>query len=214
MNSHSEKNIANRSHSSEYNAKNAQNNTASTFKFEDNRKQAVAQIKMQEIANNSEQVSQLSAFQEMAIISPQVNELTQLQSIENDHVAAQQNPIQKKPNNTGLPDNLKTGIENLSGYSMDDVKVEYNSSKPAQLNAYAYAQGSQIHLGSGQEKHLPHEAWHVVQQKQGRVKPTMQMKSKVNINDDAGLEKEADVMGARALQTNIKKGIVNSNSVI
>lgn len=107
-------------------------------------------------------------------------------------------PIQRK-NNTGLPDNLKSGIENLSGYSMDDVKVHYNSSKPAQLQAHAYAQGTDIHLGSGQEKHLPHEAWHVVQQKQGRVQPTRQLKSKVNINDDAGLENEADVMGEKAL---------------
>ena len=30
----------------------------------------------------------------------------------------------------------------------------------------------------------------------------MQMKGKVNVNDDAGLEKEADVMGAKALQMN------------
>ncbi|WP_378179137.1 DUF4157 domain-containing protein [Aquimarina sp. SS2-1] len=104
------------------------------------------------------------------------------------------NSIQRK-NNTGLPDNLKSGIENLSGYSMDDVKVHYNSSKPAQLQAHAYAQGTDIHLAPGQEKHLPHEAWHVVQQKQGRVQPTMQFKGKVAINDDAGLEKEADVMG-------------------
>ncbi len=107
--------------------------------------------------------------------------------------------IQKRENNTGLPDNLKSGIENLSGYSMDDVKVHYNSSKPAQLQAHAYAQGTDIHLGSGQEKHLPHEAWHVVQQKQGRVKPTMQMKGKVNINNNAGLEKEADVMGGKTM---------------
>ncbi|NHN24081.1 DUF4157 domain-containing protein [Flavobacterium jejuense] len=109
------------------------------------------------------------------------------------------NPIQRK-NNTGLPDNLKTGIENLSGYSMDDVKVHYNSSKPAQLQAHAYAQGTDIHLASGQEKYLPHEAWHVVQQKQGRVKPTRQLKSKVTINDDDALEREADVMGGRATQ--------------
>ncbi len=108
--------------------------------------------------------------------------------------------IQRKKNATGLPDQLKSGIENLSGHNMDDVKVHYNSSKPAQLNAHAYAQGSEIHLGSGQEKHLPHEAWHIVQQKQGRVKPTKQLKAKVNINDDEGLEKEADVMGAKALQ--------------
>ncbi len=112
----------------------------------------------------------------------------------------QKKNIQLKKNNSGLPDNLKNGVESLSGLSMDDVKVHYNSDKPAQLNAHAYAQGTDIHLASGQEKHLPHEAWHVVQQKQGRVQPTMMMKAKVPINDDQGLEKEADVMGAKALQ--------------
>ena len=29
--------------------------------------------------------------------------------------------IQKKENRTGLPDNLKSGAENLSGHSMNDV---------------------------------------------------------------------------------------------
>jgi hypothetical protein len=108
-------------------------------------------------------------------------------------------PVQLKENNTGLPDYLKSGIENLSGYSLDDVKVNFNSDKPAQLNALAYAQGTDIHVAPGQEKHLPHEAWHVVQQKQGRVKPTTQMKGNVNVNDDKSLEKEADVMGAKAI---------------
>lgn len=106
---------------------------------------------------------------------------------------------QEKPNNTGLPDNLKSGVENLSGYSMDDVKVHYNSDKPAQLNALAYAQGTDIHVAPGQEKHLPHEAWHVVQQKQGRVQPTVQLQG-VNVNDNEGLEKEADVMGAISME--------------
>lgn len=101
------------------------------------------------------------------------------------------------PNRTGLPDKLKSGIENLSGYSMDDVRVHYNSSKPAALNAHAYAQGTEIHLGSGQERHLPHEAWHVVQQKEGRVRPTTEVKG-VKINNDEGLEREADVMGGLA----------------
>ena len=110
-----------------------------------------------------------------------------------------------KPNHTGLPDNLKSGIESLSGMSMDNVRVHYNSAKPAQLNALAYAQGTDIHVASGQEKHLPHEAWHVVQQAQGRVKPTMQMKEGVPVNDDEGLEREADVMGGRAMQMVSKK---------
>ncbi|MEO9531950.1 MAG: DUF4157 domain-containing protein [Crocinitomicaceae bacterium] len=106
----------------------------------------------------------------------------------------------KSTNKTGLPDKLKSGIENLSGHSLDDVKVHYNSSKPKSLNAHAYAKGNEIHLAPGQEKHLPHEAWHVVQQKQGRVKATKQLKGKVALNDDKGLEKEADTMGAKAMQ--------------
>ncbi|MFK2898732.1 DUF4157 domain-containing protein [Dyella jejuensis] len=82
---------------------------------------------------------------------------------------------------------------------MSEVAVHRNSSRPAQLNALAYAQGNDIHLGPGQEQHLPHEAWHVVQQRQGRVRPTMQLKAGVDVNDEATLEHEADVMGARAL---------------
>lgn len=105
----------------------------------------------------------------------------------------------EKQNNTGLPDNLKSGIESVSGISMDSVRVHYNSSQPAQLNALAYAQGTDIHVAPGQEQHLPHEAWHVVQQAQGRVTPTMQMKDGVPINDDKSLEHEADVMGKKAI---------------
>jgi len=97
-----------------------------------------------------------------------------------------------------LPDNLKKGIETLSGISMDGVKVHTNSDRPAQLNALAYANGIDIHLATDQEKHLPHEAWHVVQQKQGRVKPITQLKSDITVNDDPDLEKEADEMGSKA----------------
>jgi hypothetical protein len=122
-------------------------------------------------------------------------------------------PIQKKANNTGLPDNLKSGVENISGYSMDDVKVHYNSPQPKQLQAHAYAQGTDIHVAPGQEQHLAHEAWHVVQQKQGRVKPTIQMKQGVPVNDDAGLEKEADEMGAKALQGKFESSPVQKKEI-
>ena len=99
----------------------------------------------------------------------------------------------------GLPKNLQTGVENLSGQAMNDVNVHYNSKQPEKMGAHAFAQGTDIHLGKGQEKHLPHEAWHVVQQKEGRVKPTVQKKEKIPVNDDASLEKEADMMGDKAL---------------
>lgn len=107
-------------------------------------------------------------------------------------------PIQKK-NETGMPDNLKAGIESLSGFSMDNVRVHYNSSKPATVQALAYTQGTDIHVAPGQEKHLPHEAWHVAQQMAGRVSPTTSING-MPVNDNAALEHEADVMGEKAVQ--------------
>jgi len=118
-------------------------------------------------------------------------------SLHEDQKSRSVKPLQLKPNNTGLPDHLKAGVENLSGFSMDDVKVHYNSDKPAQLQALAFAEGTDIHIGTGQEKHLPHEAWHVVQQKQGRVQANIQLMG-VAVNNDSSLEKEADHMGAMA----------------
>lgn len=96
-----------------------------------------------------------------------------------------------------MPDPLRFGIEALSGVDMSSVRIHAGSAKPARLNALAYAQGSDIYLGPGHEKHLPHEAWHVVQQRQARVKPTMSAKG-IPINADSGLEREAEEMGARA----------------
>jgi hypothetical protein len=190
-----------------------QGDSEATDLFVDNRPEAIAQRKLQEAINNSPRVQQLKPYQAMVNNSPQVKQLKDYQAMASDFtsqtaqrkessaeetVQGRFEPIQKKENNTGLPDNLKSGIENLSGHSMDAVKVHYNSDKPAGLNAHAYAQGTDIHLGAGQEKHLPHEAWHVVQQAQGRVKPTMQMKDTA-INDDAALESEADQMGQQAI---------------
>ena len=145
----------------------------------DNRPEATAQRKLQELANNSAHALQAA----------------QLQVIQENDSTSQ--PIQKNEKKTGIPDNLESGMENLSGMSMEDVKVHYNSAKPAQLNALAYAQGQDIHLGPGQERHLPHEGEHAVPQMQGRVKPTMQTQGE-SINDTEGLEKEADVMGQPA----------------
>jgi len=150
------------------------------------------------MAERSSQVEKSAQLATIAKRSSQVRNLTQMAEMANDANTVSHGA--RTPNRTGLPDQLKSGVESLSGMSLDNVRVHYNSSQPAQLNAHAYAQGTDIHLAPGQEKHLPHEAWHVVQQAQGRVKPTMQMKTGVPVNDDIGLEREADVMGAKALQ--------------
>lgn len=102
---------------------------------------------------------------------------------------------------SGLPTQLKENMEAMSGMDLSDVTVNYNSPKPKEMGALAYAQGNQIEIGPGQEKHLPHEAWHTVQQKQGRVQPNAQIQAKgLPLNNDPGLEKEADVMGEKANQ--------------
>lgn len=98
---------------------------------------------------------------------------------------------------SGLPAGLAAAVERLSGVSLAGVRVHYGSAAPAQLQAHAFTRGSEIHVAPGQETHLPHEAWHVVQQAQGRVRPTLHA-GDVPVNDDPRLEREADEMGARA----------------
>jgi hypothetical protein len=122
----------------------------------------------------------------------------QLATVQRKEIPKEEEPLQtKRENNTGMSDNLKTGVESLSGIDLSDVRVHYNSSKPAEVGALAYTQGADIHVAPGQEKHLPHEAWHVVQQAQGRVRPTIQLKD-IAVNDDTGLEQEAHAMGKKA----------------
>ncbi len=156
--------------------------------------------------NDSPRTRQVAQMQERINNSPRmVAQRKQLESafgapvqrgvmLEEEELQMKADPSE---NRTGLPDRLKAGVENLSGVDMSDVQVHYNSPKPAQLNALAYTQGANIHVAPGQERHLPHEAWHAVQQKQGRVQPTMQVKGTA-VNDDTRLEKEADAMGAKA----------------
>lgn len=163
---------------------------------EDHPAESMAQTKWQDVIDTSPRMLAQRKQVEGLFRNPiQREEQKECQSVE-----GVDGPAREHHNSTGIPDPLKARVESLSGLAMDDVKVHYNSDRPAQLHAHAYAQGTDIHLASGQEKHLPHEAWHVVQQKQGRVKPTMQMKGGVNENDDLSLEKEADVIGAMAMR--------------
>lgn len=158
-----------------------------------------------------------SALQRAAADSPSTRRLQSLQHLAETYVAPvqrmafeEEEPLQAKSDGPlaliqrqaeggGLPLGLRNGIEALSGVSMAGVRVHYNSPRPAQLTAHAFAQGSDIHLAPGQERHLPHEAWHVVQQRQGRVRPTTSINGEA-VNDQPALETEADTMGTRASQ--------------
>lgn len=177
---------------------------ASTFQF----------IQLQAAADDQGKRNRITQLQSKSAQFTSFSRVAQLQAKRDSQMPSTQSPVlQREENKTGLPDGLKSGMEAISGLSLGDVKVHRNSDKPAQLQAHAYAQGTDIHLGPGQEKHLPHELGHVVQQKEGRVKPTVQLKDKVNINDDSGLEKEADILGANAQKTSIISEVSHQTAV-
>lgn len=151
---------------------------------------------MYSIENKSEESRAIRNNSEKHVPTAQFKDNRSLSIVEVGGNTAQ---LEKKENLTGMPDNLKEGIESLSGFSMDDVRVHYNSSKPATVQALAYTQGTDIHVAPGQEKHLPHEAWHVAQQMAGRVSPTTNING-MPVNDNVELEREADLMGEKAVQ--------------
>ncbi|WP_051312901.1 eCIS core domain-containing protein [Sporocytophaga myxococcoides] len=112
-----------------------------------------------------------------------------------------------------LPSTVQAKMETSFGEDFSNVNIHKASSQSKDLNALAYTQGNDIHFAPGQyntesqkgQELLGHELTHVVQQREGRVQPTVQKKG-VGINDDKGLEKEADEMGEKAA-----KGIAQSS---
>lgn len=91
-------------------------------------------------------------------------------------------------------DNIRETLENKSGVSLADVKVHYNSPEPGKIGAHAFAKGTDVFMGSGQEKYLGHELTHVVQQKQGLVHPDAVTESGAPVNTSSALESAADHM--------------------
>lgn len=77
-------------------------------------------------------------------------------------------------NNTGLPDSVRTQMENSFGTDLSAVRVHPNSPN-VEPGARAYTQGNDIHFGPGQfapegqagRQLLGHELAHVVQQRSG-----------------------------------------------
>ncbi|MFC3802394.1 DUF4157 domain-containing protein [Cohnella sp. GCM10012308] len=119
-------------------------------------------------------------------------------------------PAQRKQERPGaLPLDVQAKMEKVMGADFSNVNVHANSSQASSVGALAYAQGNDIHFAPGQynpdsqsgQKIIGHELAHVVQQRQGRVLPTAQLKSGMRLNDDPALEKEADALGDKAAAT-------------
>jgi hypothetical protein len=91
-----------------------------------------------------------------------------------------------------LSTDLRAKMERAFGEDFNDVRV-HESTQANTLGASAYAQGNTIHVAPGKATDglvIAHELVHVVQQRHGRIKTT--------INDDAALEHEANSLADRA----------------
>ncbi len=121
--------------------------------------------------------------------SPQAQQGRKMKAGAQEH--ADKNGPKRNVNKTGIPDRLKTVIEYFSGFSLDEVRVHYNSEKPALVDAHAYTEGLHVYVAPGQEKHLAHELWHVVQQMKGEAKATETVNGK-KVDTRKGKEQEAD----------------------
>ena len=104
---------------------------------------------------------------------------------------AEERQRRQQPNLTGIPTQMKLDFEQRSGLSFDDVRVHYNSDKPAKIGALAYTQIPEVHIGPGQERHLRHELGHVVQQNVMNIPSTVSVDGNA-INNDSRLEAQAD----------------------
>ena len=105
----------------------------------------------------------------------------------------------------GMPAPVQAKMEAAFATDFSHVRIHEGAQATAQ-GALAYTQGSDIHFALGQyrpdtvqgQELLGHELAHVVQQSQGRVRESA---PGTGINDDAGLEREADELGARAARS-------------
>ena len=179
----------------------------------EDRSELLAQPSIQALADGSPQVHYAASVQ--AIADRSAGPALQRQSLpeEEPETAPEEKGVlqgrfgQGGLGQGGLPPALRAGLEHLSGIALSDVRVHYNSARPARVEAQAYTQGCDIHLGPGQERHLSHEGWHAVQQKQGRVRRTGRIAG-MALNDDPRLEREADRMGRRAERRGAERMVV------
>lgn len=107
-----------------------------------------------------------------------------------------------------LPLDLQMNMESSFGQDFSGVDIHRNSQQAQHMNALAYTQGESIHFAPGEfnphsergRNLIGHEFAHIVQQRSGVVQPTAVLGKGLEINDNQGLENEADTLGRKAVQ--------------
>jgi hypothetical protein len=122
-----------------------------------------------------------------------------------DEKVGQSKAVQRKAGPNSLPDPVRGKMERAMNADFSNVAIHQNSAQAGRIGALAYTQGSNVHFAQGKfdpgshagQQLIGHELAHVVQQRQGRVAATGEIGG-MALNDDAGLEQEADRMGQKA----------------
>jgi hypothetical protein len=104
-----------------------------------------------------------------------------------------------------LPKAVQAQMEDSLGADFTGVKIVPESAAAPRIRANAFTQAETVHFAPGKydpasaagKELIGHELAHVVQQRQGRVRPSFQGQG-LAINTDRGLETEADRLGKAA----------------
>ncbi len=137
-------------------------------------------------------------------IQPKIKSTIQTKLLTNIGKKKDQKPETNTANH--LPEELQAKMENSFGQDFSGVHIHTDSPSAENINAKAYTQGKDVHFAPGEynpsskegQELIGHELTHVVQQGQGKVGPGELHGKGMEINQDSGLEKEADEMGALA----------------
>jgi hypothetical protein len=196
----------------------------SAFQLVDNRTEVVAQRKLQEVANNSPQVSQIKAIQEMANNSPQAKQAAQLKAMVNSRSVPsvqekKKNGIAQLSNGSFAPPTRDKAGEIASamgqqyGVDTSPINFTHNSSFPNSVGAVATIQGKDIHFGPGQDstENIKHEVGHFIDNTQNGIPKGDAMVNGQAVNTTR--EQAADQMAKAPLQRKISSGEDKESSI-
>ncbi|XHX79874.1 MAG: GNAT family N-acetyltransferase [Stenomitos frigidus ULC029] len=143
---------------------------------------------------------------ETRLAMPQRSHAPRSQQSDKDEETSLQHRAVVSSGGRTIPAPLRTQMESAFNANFANVKI-HEGNHVGSVGAIAYTQGDRIHFAPGRfnpdtrsgQALLGHELAHVVQQRQGRVKPTTQVNG-LPVNDQSALEQEADVLGQKATQ--------------
>ena len=126
--------------------------------------------------------------------------------------------VKAKGSGVMLPEEVRAKMEAALGMDFSEVRIHVGP-QAASVGALAFTRGLDIFFAPGHyqpwsregQELLAHELTHVVQQSEGRAGASREVDG-VPINDEAGLEREADLMGAQvARDEQVRDGNINPN---